>query len=444
DEKNQILKSNVWLRMMWYDYQLEWDPAEYGGITVIRIQPDRVWKPDIVLFNNADGKYEVSFKPNLVIYDSGKVLWIPPAIYKSSCTINVEYFPFDEQQCEMNFGSWTFNDLQVVLGWYEGQQKVDLEDYSPSGSWDLIACPGQLTSQDKDGQHNISMITYKLTIRRKTLYYTVNLILPCVLITFLSFCVFFLPADAHEKMTMCISILLALVVFLVLVSKILPPTSVTTPLIAKYLLFTFIMNFCTIIITVVIINWNFRTPRTHRMHRWIRSLFLNYLPRVVMMKRPNHEKRTEKKLYAHRHDSRQMREADYKNDVRCCPGRSDDDLEEEPFNEDVVGGGGGRKNQQMGCKGPSGGSSNVGPASSPDAIKAIEAIKLVAAHLKNEDDYNEILDDWRYVASVIDRLQLYVFVAITIGGTLGILINAPHIFETVDQEKVRGLDRMNE
>jgi len=63
---------------------------------------------------------------------------------------------------------------------------------------------------------------------------------------------------------MCISILLALVVFLLLVSKILPPTSVSIPLIAKYLLFTFIMNIVTIVITVVIINWNFRTPRTHR------------------------------------------------------------------------------------------------------------------------------------------------------------------------------------
>ena len=73
---------------------------------------------------SADGKYEVSYQPNVVIYNTGKVLWIPIAIYKSSCIINVQYFPFDEQKCEMVFGSWTFNAKQVELDWYEGERKV--------------------------------------------------------------------------------------------------------------------------------------------------------------------------------------------------------------------------------------------------------------------------------------------------------------------------------
>jgi len=62
---------------------------------------------------SADGKYEVSYKPNVVIFSHGEVLWIPPAIYKSSCTIDVQYFPFDQQECQMKFGSWTFNGDQV-------------------------------------------------------------------------------------------------------------------------------------------------------------------------------------------------------------------------------------------------------------------------------------------------------------------------------------------
>ncbi|GBO41612.1 hypothetical protein AVEN_52111-1, partial [Araneus ventricosus] len=36
------------------DYQLVWDPADYGGINVLRLPPDKVWKPDIVLFNKEE------------------------------------------------------------------------------------------------------------------------------------------------------------------------------------------------------------------------------------------------------------------------------------------------------------------------------------------------------------------------------------------------------
>lgn len=121
---------------------------------------------------------------------------------------------------------------------------------------------------------------------RKTLFYTVNLILPTVLISFLCVLVFYLPAEAGEKVTLGISILLSLVVFLLLVSKILPPTSLVLPLIAKYLLFTFIMNTVSILVTVIIINWNFRGPRTHRMPQLIRKIFLKYLPTILFMRRP--------------------------------------------------------------------------------------------------------------------------------------------------------------
>lgn len=48
-------------------------------------------------FFSAHGKYDVSYVSNVVVYQEGFVLWIPPAIYKSSCQIDVEYFPFDEQ-----------------------------------------------------------------------------------------------------------------------------------------------------------------------------------------------------------------------------------------------------------------------------------------------------------------------------------------------------------
>ena len=50
-------------------------------------------------------------------------------------------------------------------------------------------------------------ITFKLTMRRKTLFYTVNLIVPCVALTFLTVLVFYLPSDSGEKVTNSVKIL---------------------------------------------------------------------------------------------------------------------------------------------------------------------------------------------------------------------------------------------
>ena len=63
---------------------------------------------------SADGNFEVTLATKATLMSSGKVEWKPPAIYHSSCEMDVEYFPFDEQTCVMKFGSWTYDGFQVV------------------------------------------------------------------------------------------------------------------------------------------------------------------------------------------------------------------------------------------------------------------------------------------------------------------------------------------
>ncbi|VDP15358.1 unnamed protein product [Onchocerca flexuosa] len=70
---------------------------------------------------------------------------------------------------------------------------------------------------------------------------------------------------------------------------------------------------------------------------------------------------------------------------------------------------------------------------SPDALRAIDAIEYITNHLKQEEEYKMYRDDWKYVAMIIDRLLLYVFFGITVGGTCGILFSAPYVFQGVDQ-----------
>ena len=64
-------------------------------------------------FLSADGNYEVTIMTKAILHWNGRVKWNPPAIYKSYCGIDVEFFPFDEQECMMKFGSWTYDGFMV-------------------------------------------------------------------------------------------------------------------------------------------------------------------------------------------------------------------------------------------------------------------------------------------------------------------------------------------
>lgn len=75
---------------------MQWNPSEYGGVEFINVPAEQIWLPDIVLFNNADGNYEVTLMTKATVYSTGMIVWNPPAMYKSTCKIDVEFFPFDQ------------------------------------------------------------------------------------------------------------------------------------------------------------------------------------------------------------------------------------------------------------------------------------------------------------------------------------------------------------
>ena len=129
---------------------------------------------------------------------------------------------------------------------------MDLRDFYISTEWDVMEVPAQRNEKyypccevsvwSRDDQyHFISSlikepypdIIFTLKLRRKTLFYTVNLIIPCVGISFLSVLVFYLPSDSGEKVSLSISILLSLTVFFLLLAEIIPPTSLAVPLLGK-------------------------------------------------------------------------------------------------------------------------------------------------------------------------------------------------------------------
>ncbi|XP_053192671.1 neuronal acetylcholine receptor subunit alpha-3 [Scomber japonicus] len=485
DELNQIMETNLWLRHIWNDYKLRWNPKDFGGVEFIRVPSNKIWKPDIVLYNNAVGDFQVDDKTKALLRYNGDVTWIPPAIFKSSCKIDVTYFPFDYQNCTMKFGSWTYDKAKidlVLIG-----STINLKDFWETGEWIIIDAPGYKHDIKYNCCEEIyTDITYSLYIRRLPLFYTINMIIPCLLISFLTVLVFYLPSDCGEKVTLCISVLLSLTVFLLVITETIPSTSLVIPLIGEYLLFTMIFVTLSIVITVFVLNVHYRTPKTHTMPCWVRRVFLGLLPKVMFMTRP--ERDPEKVTVA---DSAPMMHS------RPCAIHSSGSLQKQHkpqalastvvssltnrqrlFNntelsnlnnlsgETAKGAGSGFLCREGRCNccwhqrssklpadsgGGSGGLGSLGALTggsavgaggesqcsssesldvgitsllplSPEVREAIESVKYIAENMRLQNEAKEVQDDWKYVAMVIDRIFLWVFVLVCILGTAGLFL----------------------
>uniref|UniRef100_H2SSZ3 Cholinergic receptor nicotinic beta 3 subunit a n=1 Tax=Takifugu rubripes TaxID=31033 RepID=H2SSZ3_TAKRU len=360
DEKNQLMTTNVWLWQEWIDVKLKWNPDDYGGITAIRVPSETIWLPDIVLYENADGRFEGSLMTKAIVRWDGTITWTPPASYKSACNMDVTFFPFDRQNCSMKFGSWTYDGNMVDLVLVD--HYVDRKDFFDNGEWEILNATGVKGSR-RDEVYWYPFVTYSFILKRLPLFYTLFLIIPCLGLSFLTVLVFYLPSDEGEKLSLSTSVLVSLTVFLLVIEEIIPSSSKVIPLIGEYLLFIMIFVTFSIIVTVFVINVHHRSSATyHPMAPWVKSLFLQRLPRLL-----------------------------------CMRGHTD------------------RSGQQ---KGPLVGKEDENQAWLAMLEKATNSVRYISQHIRKEHFIREVVQDWKFVAQVLDRIFLWAFLTVSILGTV--------------------------
>uniref|UniRef100_A0A2K6BH96 Cholinergic receptor nicotinic beta 3 subunit n=1 Tax=Macaca nemestrina TaxID=9545 RepID=A0A2K6BH96_MACNE len=375
DEKNQLMTTNVWLKQEWTDHKLRWNPDDYGGIHSIKVPSESLWLPDIVLFENADGRFEGSLMTKVIVKSNGTVVWTPPASYKSSCTMDVTFFPFDRQNCSMKFGSWTYDGTMVDLILIN--ENVDRKDFFDNGEWEILNAKG-MKGNRRDGMYSYPFITYSFVLRRLPLFYTLFLIIPCLGLSFLTVLVFYLPSDEGEKLSLSTSVLVSLTVFLLVIEEIIPSSSKVIPLIGEYLLFIMIFVTLSIIVTVFVINVHHRSSSTyHPMAPWVKRFFLQKLPKLLCMK--DHVDR-----YS---------------------------FPEKEESQPVVKGKVLKKKKQKQL-------SDGEKVLVAFLEKAADSIRYISRHVKKEHFISQVVQDWKFVAQVLDRIFLWLFLIVSVTGSV--------------------------
>ncbi|XP_042111531.1 acetylcholine receptor subunit epsilon isoform X4 [Ovis aries] len=291
NEKEETLTTSVWIGIDWQDYRLNYSKGDFGGVETLRVPSELVWLPEIVLENNIDGQFGVAYEANVLVSEGGYVSWLPPAIYRSTCAVEVTYFPFDWQNCSLVFRSQTYNAEEVEFVFAvddEGETiskiDIDTEAYTENGEWAIDFCPGVIRRHDGDspGGPGETDVIYSLIIRRKPLFYVINIIVPCVLISGLVLLAYFLPAQAGgQKCTVSINVLLAQTVFLFLIAQKTPETSLSVPLLGRYLIFVMVVATLIVMNCVIVLNVSLRTPTTHAMSPRLRHVLLELLPQLL-------------------------------------------------------------------------------------------------------------------------------------------------------------------
>lgn len=116
---------------------------------------------------------------------------------------------------------------------------MDLSEFSQSHEWDIMAVPAvrSVVRNPNSEDEFYPDITFNITLKRKTLFYTCNLIIPCVSITFLTVFTFYLPSECGEKISLGTMILLSLTVFILLLNELIPGDYNKFYLIIIFLLF---------------------------------------------------------------------------------------------------------------------------------------------------------------------------------------------------------------
>ena len=199
-----------------------------------------------------------------------------PALFKSICSVDVTNFPFDDQECLLKFGSWSFDISKIDLA--VKNDSILNKYYITNGEWKLLNISAKRNAlKYQCCPHAFVDVSVRVNIRRESLDYILKLIIPCSLISSMIFLGFVLPPESGERIGLSITVLLAMTVFQQLSSELMP--SYGFPLLGQFYFAIMLEIGVSLAVTTLILNFYHRNRR--RMPKTMRKVILQWLARVL-------------------------------------------------------------------------------------------------------------------------------------------------------------------
>ncbi|CAH1773153.1 unnamed protein product, partial [Owenia fusiformis] len=225
------------------------------------------------------------------------------------------------------------------------------------------------------------------------------------------------------KVSLGVTILLALSVFMMIVAEMVPATSGAVPILAVY--FACIMVMCTlsVCLTVLVLNFHHRNPDMYRMPNWVRTLICEWGAWIVRMHRPGRD--ISRRTLIRKSDMRDLEKQLQPSKSLITNIRDDDDYY--PYPSPFPATNGGMPNMR------NAGMHNIQPDDNFNMTKTelkmiLRELRFITNKIKEDNENGEEINDWKFAAMVIDRMCLWVFLAYTVASTLGVFFCIPHIF----------------
>ncbi len=170
----------------------------------------------------------------VMLRHDGSLHWEPGGIFRTTCDINIAYFPFDVQECHLLIGAYSYFSNRMNIT--NAGDNISTHDFRVNGEWHVYRTSQRyaVTILDaNDSQYGYSHVVFTLNLKRRCQFYIMNIVAPCLMLSVLIMIGFFLPPDAGEKISLGISVLLAFTVFLLMIADNIPRTSLAIPLMGE-------------------------------------------------------------------------------------------------------------------------------------------------------------------------------------------------------------------